>query len=323
MNKTLICIDYVPYYNRMALQNPLLIEQKILQIAHNLIQWKKRKGEDRMYQEISLKTDLMIYAHTRSDEPDIDYRMHCHNSYEIYYMITGNVEYLLEGRPVRPRPGTLIVIAPDCFHGLKVLDGQPYHRLRLHMVPELLGEKERELLLAPFRRGWSCFQEQFSLEWYFQAVENCREYEGELQDIAIRASVLSLFTRIFAISKAAPGNRGQAQTLAQEVIDYIGGHLTEPLTLEGLARDFFVSKNHLTAAFKKATGTTVASYILYKRMAMARKAMGAGAPAAQAAAMAGFGDYSSFFRAYKKMFGCAPSDKRAKALPDMDQSGAF
>ncbi len=38
MNKTFICIDYVPYYNLRTLQNPLLIEQKTLQIAQTLIQ---------------------------------------------------------------------------------------------------------------------------------------------------------------------------------------------------------------------------------------------------------------------------------------------
>ena len=105
-----------------------------------------------MYQETSLKTDRMIYANTRSDEADMDYRMHCHNSYEIYYIITGNVEYLLEGRDCRPRPGTLIIIAPDCFHGLKVLDGQVYHRIRLHFTMEVLDERER-VLLEPFRGG--------------------------------------------------------------------------------------------------------------------------------------------------------------------------
>ena len=52
-----------------------------------------------MYQEASFKTEQVVYAHTRSDEADMEYKMHCHNSYEIYYMITGNVEYLLEGRP--------------------------------------------------------------------------------------------------------------------------------------------------------------------------------------------------------------------------------
>ena len=49
-----------------------------------------------MYQEDSFKTSQVVYAHTRSDEADMEYKMHCHNSYEIYYMITGNVEYLLD-----------------------------------------------------------------------------------------------------------------------------------------------------------------------------------------------------------------------------------
>ena len=47
--------------------------------------------------------------------------------------------------------------------------------------------------------------------------------------------------------------------------------LTEHLTLEGLAEKFYMSKNHLTAIFKRAAGTTVARYILYKRMTIARK----------------------------------------------------
>lgn len=84
-----------------------------------------------------------------------------------------------------------------------------------------------------------------------------------------------------------------------------------------------MSKNHLTAVFKRATGTTVAKYIQYKRMAMVQGWLAAGVPAAEAAAKAGFGDYSSFFRAYKKMFGCAPSDRGKAVLPDMDKSGMF
>ena len=50
-----------------------------------------------MYQEDSFKTSQVVYAHTRSDEADMEYKMHCHNSYEIYYMVKGNVEYFLEG----------------------------------------------------------------------------------------------------------------------------------------------------------------------------------------------------------------------------------
>ena len=90
-----------------------------------------------------------------------------------------------------------------------------------------------------------------------------------------------------------------------------------------LVRRFFMRINHLTSIFRQATGTTVARYILYKRMTIARKELAMGTPAAEAASRAGFGDYSSFFRAYRKMFGCAPTDKTAMELPDMDKSGDF
>lgn len=57
-------------------------------------------------------------------------KMHCHNSYEIYYMVKGNVEYFLEGTSYVPKPGSLLIIPPNCFHGLRVLDGSEYHRIR-------------------------------------------------------------------------------------------------------------------------------------------------------------------------------------------------
>ena len=69
-----------------------------------------------MYQEDSFKTSQVVYAHTRSDEADMEYKMHCHNSYEIYYMVKGNVEYFLEGTSYIPKPGSLLIIPPSCFH---------------------------------------------------------------------------------------------------------------------------------------------------------------------------------------------------------------
>ena len=71
-----------------------------------------------MYQEDSFKTSQVVYAHTRSDEADMEYKMHCHNSYEIYYMVKGNVEYFLEGTSYVPKPGSLLIIPPHhCGYG--------------------------------------------------------------------------------------------------------------------------------------------------------------------------------------------------------------
>ncbi len=275
-----------------------------------------------MYQEENFKTDLAMYTRTRSDAADIEYKTHCHNSYEIYYMIAGNVMYFLEGTSYRPKPGSLIIIPPNCFHGLRIMDDSEYYRIRIHFVSELLSPEEREKILRPLASDWMCLEEQFAMEWYFRALEECGSYKKEIQDIAIRTQILSILIKIFAIYSSQGPVRGKEGQI-QEIIGYINRNLTSPLTLEGLAEHFYMSKNHLTAIFKRATGTTVARYILYKRMALVRRELLDGIPAAEAAARAGFGDYSSFFRAYKKMFGAAPSDRKAAALPDMDRSGAF
>ena len=41
---------------------------------------RKKSGGNEVYQEVSFKTEQVIYAHTRSDEADMEYKMHCHNS---------------------------------------------------------------------------------------------------------------------------------------------------------------------------------------------------------------------------------------------------
>ena len=132
-------------------------------------------------------------------------------------------------------------------------------------------------------------------------------------------TVLSLLTKIFAIYREASGTSRGKEGQVQEIIRYINQNLSAPLSLEGLAQTFYMSKNHLTAVFKRATGTTVARYILYKRMAIVRKELSIGVPAAEAASRAGFGDYSSFFRAYKKNVWMRASDKSAPGMPEMDK----
>lgn len=75
-----------------------------------------------------------------------------------------------------------------------------------------------------------------------------------------------------------------------------------------MLRGFFISKYYMNRAFKKATGTTVMDYLIYKRVIMARQLILNGHTASDAAAQSGFGDYSTFYRAYKKLMHHAPSE---------------
>ena len=96
--------------------------------------------------------------------------------------------------------------------------------------------------------------------------------------------------------------------LVQNVLQFIGSHLPEELSLEKLAGHFFVSKYHLSHAFTREVGVSVYRYIMMRRLLMARQLLSTGEPAGQVCRVCGFSDYTSFYRAFKSEYGVSPRD---------------
>ena len=95
--------------------------------------------------------------------------------------------------------------------------------------------------------------------------------------------------------------------LGARVIRYLNENITRDVSLDSLAKRFFVSKYYLCRAFKKHNGISVHGYINQKRVMYAKQLIESGETASGAAYKVGFGDYSAFYRAYVKLVGKAPT----------------
>ena len=95
-------------------------------------------------------------------------------------------------------------------------------------------------------------------------------------------------------------------TKIQDIIHYINQNLTSDLSVDLLAQKFYISKYHMMRLFKAETGCTVYSYIKEKRLLLAKDLLRAGRTVMQVCFDCGFKDYSTFSRAYKKMYGESP-----------------
>ena len=102
-------------------------------------------------------------------------------------------------------------------------------------------------------------------------------------------------------TKGAPAGR------VTRIVRYLNDHLTEELTLDGIAEHFYLSRSQLCRVFREGTGSGVMEYIRIKRLMAAREQIASGIPAGRAAIACGFSDYSSFYRAYKDRFGVSPT----------------
>ena len=72
-----------------------------------------------------------------------------------------------------------------------------------------------------------------------------------------------------------------------------------------------MSKSSLNKFFQKQLNTTCHQYILKKRLALAVSLIRQDVPLKTVAVQSGFGDYSSFFRAFKKMYHISPTECQA------------
>ncbi len=88
----------------------------------------------------------------------------------------------------------------------------------------------------------------------------------------------------------------------------MNANLEKDLSLESIARQFYMSKSYLMHKFKEMTGYSAHKYIQQKRLIQAAELIRDGVPVVEAGQRCGYGDYSAFLRAFKKLYGVNPSD---------------
>ena len=266
---------------------------------------------------ISFESDKYNIAHNITQIRSGSCLIHSHTTYEILYMLEGDAVFSIGGTEYMLEPHTLLLIPPNVFHGIHVLTDKPYDRYTVHFDPSILSHEHRALLLSklPAKSDSSCcmrgMKDSGILEMLRQFDDlslSTETLHKPLIPIFLQALIARILLKLpaktnYTVSSANP--------LKNSLLDYINDHFTEPLTLDTLSARFFVSKSQLNQTFRRMTGTTVIDYIIRKRIAYAQQLLLNGVSAQQAGSAAGFGDYTTFYRAYKKHFGCSPNqDKR-------------
>ena len=264
-------------------------------------------------------------SHMKSDT----FQVHYHSCYEIYYFIEGDADYVVEGREYHLTPRSLILLSPYVFHGVRVNSMADYVRCSIHFSPESIIAERRVLLLSSFPGnkksgpGEVFYEktEEYGLYAYFEHLIWSQKQPDALSSAYYSMFLEALLAEISLMCRTLRPSTpdSSASGTITEIIRYLNEHLTEPVTLDDLSSRFFISKYYMNRAFKKATGTTVMDYLIYKRVVMARQLMLNGFTASDAANETGFGDYSTFYRAYKKVMGCRPgADRPGKTSPYAD-----
>lgn len=88
---------------------------------------------------------------------------------------------------------------------------------------------------------------------------------------------------------------------------FIDAHFTESLTIDRIAREAGMSEFHFFRLFKQTIGVSPYQYLLSIRLKKALVLLKADYSVSDVAHSIGFADLQSFSKAFKKHYGCAPS----------------
>ncbi len=247
--------------------------------------------------------------------------LHHHDFYEVYFFLSGNVQYNIESRSYLLTPGDVLLISPMELHQpMFGSEHREYERIVLWIDKQYLesftlsGQNLTACfdttlpghtnLLRP--EGVSRQYLTFLLENLMVEVESEDPY-SDMAALSLLAQVLVALNRLVRQSAGEENKSGQ-DTTVYSVLGYINEHYSENLTLDDLANRFFISKYHLSREFQRLVGTSVHRYIIQKRLVMAKQMLSEGKPSSEVYQQCGFGDYSNFYRAFKAEYQISPKD---------------
>ena len=248
--------------------------------------------------------------------------VHQHDFYEVYFFISGNVEYSVEGKSYLLKKGDLMLINPLELHQPRIgPDQNPYERIVLWINKNYLSRlctnntslsqcfdntnPQHTNLLRLSKAQQSYFSTKLS-----ELIEETgsKDYGSDLAAEAILTRFLVELNRLtLSIDKKIETDKSSS-ALIPDILTYINQHYCEKISLSSIADEFFISKYYLSHAFNDVVGTSVNRYITLKRLINAKQMLSSGIKPTTAAIHCGFNDYAGFYRAFTAEYGITPKE---------------
>lgn len=146
----------------------------------------------------------------------------------------------------------------------------------------------------------------------FKQLQDCdRKYHNRnLNNYALTTILCELYSQLY-LSVSQTTIQGEQMQLYTDIVDYISWRIHENIKVSEIAAYFEYNEKYLTTFFKKASGTPLKTYILDRKMELARALLtDSNQPIAQIGYELGFKDNHNFSSAFKKITGQSPSEYR-------------
>ncbi len=246
-------------------------------------------------------------SHKRIDKPRKSvYFNHIHNHCELLLFLSGEADYNIDGQVYKPKPYDLLFIPAATYHYLIPTDSCPYENYVIGIDPSEISVQYETLFSPPLMIN---IKEDAEFKGFFTRLDVYAErYSKEDFDICAKALVLELVTYCAYRKHEMRSVHSGSLAHVEEMIAYISAHLEEKLDADRIARHFLLSRSYVQNLFSQNMHIGLKKYITQKKIYAAHADLLRGLSPNVVCEKYRFGDYSQFYRTYKKTFGISPRE---------------
>ena len=262
---------------------------------------------DKCYDAVKCANDNKGFGFYYSEKQNPDLNIHIHDCCEVLLCLEGGKNFLINDKVYDVNEGDIFIINQFEAHKITFNPQKRFSRYVMQVHPEFLyaqSSAQTDLSHCFYTRG-NGVSNKISLtsEERSAFIENIKRIDKEYQfgdDIIknlIAVEILVMINTAFVSHTKA--ERAAGSSSVKSAIDYINENFKQPLSLEKIAQNSYVSVNQLCRLFNKYCGTTVSKYITSLRITEAKKLLASGKNVTDTAILCGFEDYANFIRVFK------------------------
>ena len=235
---------------------------------------------------------------------------HTHTHAELFYIVGGKGQFLIEDQIYPVNTNHLVIINPNVTHTEVSLNAQPLEYI-------VLGIDGVELSITENSNGQFCILDHFESMDITSCLRNIlREMEQKqpgYEDIcqAFMEILIIRLMRSTGLSVPAEPQNSVGNHQCATVRRYIDHHFKESLTLDQLAEEAHMNKFYLSHAFKQEYGISPINYMISRRLEESKYLLAeTDLSMSQIAQLLGFSSLSYFSQVFHRTQGISPMEYR-------------
>lgn len=269
--------------------------------------------------------EKLLYISSAVYEGDWHSILHTHHFSELFYVLEGTGQFLIEDRLYPVSANDLIIVKPNVLHTEVSMNEHPLKYIVLGIEGLDLTsniETEEDTLFCITNLYDIKDIMLFYLEQMLQEVERKSSGYEVLCQNYIENLIIVLNRHPKFSTTLIPVSPKKTSRLCTSIRRYIDNHYKEDITLDSLAEIVHTSKYHIIHAFTEEYGISPIKYLSTKRIEESCRLLETTDHSLSSISrILGFSSPSYFSQAFKKEMNCSPLDYRKASRQMKSESG--